>query len=88
MSDSECSVLKSDVIKSFDCILYSKISRNKTRLGCLNIDSEMPKCEVRSVVYRGSYMSAHVLLYLLNKLGKRDKMRGLPSNLSLFSQPV
>ena len=34
--------------------------------------------------YRGSYMSAHVLLILLNELGKRDKMRGLPSNLSLF----
>ena len=30
-------------------------------------------------VHRGSYMSAHVLLNLLNKLGKRDKMRGLPS---------
>ena len=26
---------------------------------------------------RGSYMSAHVLLNLLNELGKRDKMRGL-----------
>ena len=34
--------------------------------------------------YRGSYMSAHVLLNLLNKLGKRDQMRGLPSILSLF----
>ena len=29
-------------------------------------------------------MSAHVLLNLLNKLGKRDKMRGLSSILSLF----
>ena len=29
-------------------------------------------------------MSAHVLLILLNKLGKRDKMHGLPSILSLF----
>ena len=29
-------------------------------------------------------MSAHVLLTLLNKLGKRDKMQGLPSILSLF----
>ena len=29
-------------------------------------------------------MSAHVLLNLLNKLRKRDKMRGLPSILSLF----
>ena len=30
-------------------------------------------------------MSAHVLLNLLNKLGKSDKMRGLPSILSLFA---
>ena len=29
-------------------------------------------------------MSALVLLNLLNDLGKRDKMRGLPSILSLF----
>ena len=29
-------------------------------------------------------MSAHVLLHLLNELGKRDKMRGLSSILSLF----
>ena len=29
-------------------------------------------------------MSAHVLLILLNKVGKSDKMRGLPSILSLF----
>ena len=33
-------------------------------------------------IYRGSYISAHVLLNLLNELGKRDKMRGLPSILS------
>ena len=36
-------------------------------------------------IYRGSYMSAHVLLNLLNELGKRDKMRRLPSILSLFA---
>ena len=36
------------------------------------------------MVHRGSYMSAHVLLNLLNELRKRDKMRGLPSILSLF----
>ena len=36
------------------------------------------------IIYRGSYMSAHVLLNLLNELGKIDKMRGLPSILSLF----
>ena len=35
-------------------------------------------------IYRGSYMSTHVLLNLLNELGKRDKMRGLPSILSFF----
>ena len=29
-------------------------------------------------------MSAHVLLNLLNELGKRDKMRGLSIILSLF----
>ena len=29
-------------------------------------------------------MSAHVLLNLLNELGKRDKIRGLPGILSLF----
>ena len=29
-------------------------------------------------------MSAHVLLNLLNELRKRDKMRGLPSIISLF----
>ena len=29
-------------------------------------------------------MRAHVLLILLNELGKRDKMRGLPSILSFF----
>ena len=29
-------------------------------------------------------MSAHVLLNLLNELGKRDKKRGLPSILSFF----
>ena len=39
---------------------------------------------IRNCRNRGSYMSAHVLLNLLNELGKRDKMRGLPSILSLF----
>ena len=47
------------------------------------------KLKKRNVIFirinRGSYMSAHVLLNLLNELGKRDKMRGLPSILSLFS---
>ena len=29
-------------------------------------------------------MSAHVLLNLLNEFGKRDRMQGLPTILSLF----
>ena len=33
--------------------------------------------------YKGSYMIAHVLLNLLNELGKSDKMPSLLSNLSL-----
>ena len=37
-----------------------------------------------NVIYSGSYMSDHVLLNLLNKLGKRGKMHGLPSILCLF----
>ena len=28
------------------------------------------------IINRGSYMSAHVLLNLLNELGKKDKMLG------------
>ena len=33
-------------------------------------------------------MSAHVLLNLLKELGKRDKMRSLPSILSLFRNEI
>ena len=40
----------------------------------------MTHCEF----HRGSYMSVHVLLNLSNEFEKRDKMRGLPSILSLF----
>ena len=36
------------------------------------------------VINRGAFISAPVLLNLLNKLGKRDKMRGLQSILSFF----
>ena len=34
--------------------------------------------------YRGSYMSAHVLLNLLNELGKKIRCEALPSILSVF----
>ena len=37
------------------------------------------------MLIRGSYRGAHILLILLNELGKRDQMRGLPNILSLFS---
>ena len=33
---------------------------------------------------KGSNRSAHILLNLLNQLGKRHKMRGLSSSLNLF----
>ena len=39
---------------------------------------------VLGVIYRGSYLSANVLLNVLNEMRKSDKMRGLPSILSLF----
>ena len=37
-------------------------------------------------INRGSYMSAHVLLNSFNELGKRDKMRGLPSLINSIIQ--
>ena len=43
-----------------------------------------PGHDVHISLNRGSYMSAHVLLNLLNELGKRDKMRGLLGILFLF----
>ena len=36
------------------------------------------------VLHRGSYMSAHVLLNLLNKLGKKIRCEALPSILLVF----
>ena len=47
-------------------------------------ESEKKNQNIPGKIHRGSYMSAHVLLNLLIKLGKRDKMQGLPSILSLF----
>ena len=57
-------------INSMQCIITGKQS-NK-----INLTDETKN--------RGSYMSAHVLLNLLNEVRKRDKMRGLPSILSLL----
>ena len=39
-------------------------------------------------VHRGSNVSAHVLLNLLNNFGKRDKMRGSLSILCLFRNVI
>ena len=55
-----------------------------TSTNLLQNAAKMMYGELALYIYRGSYMSAHVLLILLNELGKRDKMRGLPSILSLF----
>ena len=51
------------------------ISESMLQLGSLQRDF---------TVHRGSYMSAHILLNLLKELGKRDKMQGMPSILSLL----
>ena len=42
----------------------------------------------RYVENEGSYMSANVLLNLLNDFDKSDKLRGLPSIFFTFSQRV
>ena len=44
----------------------------------------LPTLTRGDTINRGSYMSAHVWLNLLNELGKSDKMRDLLSILSLF----
>ena len=41
-------------------------------------------CVPKSHRLKGSYQGAHILLDLFNELRKKDKMRGLPSILSLF----
>ena len=50
----------------------------------LIILSTIAQLATQSLIHRGNYMSAHVLLILLNELGKRDNMRCLSSILSLF----
>ena len=50
----------------------------------LNPFHNMPFVQLKSTQYRGSNMSAHVLLNLLNELGKIYKIQSLPSILSHF----
>ena len=52
---------------------------NCIHMGCIHLYKH-----TLSSIYRESYMSAHVLLNLLNELGKHDKMQGLSTILSLF----
>ena len=63
------------------CISDDYINENFREMNALKVDT--PGEQVR-MLHRGSYVSAHVLLNLLNKFGKREKMRGLQSILSLF----
>ena len=66
----------------FVCFFFSSDESQEVHI-TLNI-LVLCKPMFRLFLYRESYMSAHVLLNLLNELGKRDKMRGLLSILSLF----
>ena len=62
------------------------ISRRHKQTGYLdNMEVAAKITFLRVCKNRGSYISAHVLFNLLNELKKRDKIRGLPSILSLFA---
>ena len=65
-------------------LMNFKYSFKKSGIGVIFVDKSEAKTKFKNKINRGSYMSAHVLLNLLNELGKRDKMRGLPSISSLF----
>ena len=65
----------------FFCFSDDYINENFREMNALKVDT---RGEQVRMLHRGSYVSAHVLLNLLNKFGKRDKMRGLQSILSLF----
>ena len=48
------------------------------------LDNTVPGKQQLHQIHRESHMSAHVLLNLVNELGKRDKMRGLPRVINLI----
>ena len=63
----------------------SNVASSPTEVPDIFIEPPLGACrDPQSVNDRGSCMSAHVLLNLLNELGKRDQMRGLLSIWSLF----
>ena len=77
--------LKSQLIARLTKALKSEQEKEKSDDADKKENQVSPSLLFSSINFnRGSYMSAHVLLNLLNELGKSDKMRGLPSILSLF----
>ena len=67
------------------CVVeYDALNLHWVSLSILLTSRKVLSHVLNIAVNRRSYMSAHVLLNLLNELGKRDKMWGLPSILSLF----
>ena len=72
------------VLPCFSLGLLKKLGVRIKKLELNNQNLELMRTLDYILVYRGSYMSAHVLLNLLNKLGKSDKMRGLSNILFLF----
>ena len=64
--------------------MFGVFSVNESLVAFQYIFAICNSLQVDTLVYEGSYMSVHVLLNLLNELRERDKMRGLPSILSLF----
>ena len=79
-----CGDLSKNYIFKSTVAVSAAVSRSKMIIDlllvlCLLLHSF---CNLMRYVHRGSYMSAHDLLNLLNELRKRDKMRGLRSILS------
>ena len=53
-------------------MIYHKDNKNSdTRKYAESIRNKIMSIAVKSVLHRGSYMSAHVLLTLLNELGEK-----------------
>ena len=73
---------KATLLRGLTCLcgIYIVVSRNNSRQNS-PWDGAGSTAIPRSTML---YMSAHVLLNLLNELRKRDKMRGLSSILSLL----
>ena len=85
----QCFVLISTLQKTVLVPLFAlkqdiTVGKQNYIAACTEYESCVSLHNFHICIHRGSYMSANVLLNLLNELGKRDKMRGLPSILSLF----